>query len=296
MRAIMNEIEPVRVDSALQGWLSPDAIVAQVTHVQKIMRAVMRRDEHYGTIPGTKKDCLLKSGAEKLCFTFRLFPEFEVTEKPLLGDHREIIVKCILRDPSGKLVGQGVGSCSTMESRYRYRNESTVEDAGPIPAKYWDAPKDGPERNEILVDKYGPGKYRTKKIDNAWVVQRVTGDGGRVENPDIPDQWNTVLKMAKKRAHVDATITATATSDIFTQDMDDLIQHGPKGGMDASQDVTPSEADALRAEIYRAGDALDKEVQERIEAAIQKAGDDLGKLKAIIVHTNKTAAEKGSQP
>jgi len=33
---------------------------------------------------------------------------------------------------------------------------------------------------------------------------------------------NTILKMAKKRAQVDAVITATAASDIFTQDIEDL--------------------------------------------------------------------------
>jgi hypothetical protein len=36
------------------------------------------------------------------------------------------------------------------------------------------------------------------------------------------DVANTILKMAKKRAQVDAVITATAASDIFTQDIEDL--------------------------------------------------------------------------
>lgn len=35
------------------------------------------------------------------------------------------------------------------------------------------------------------------------------------------DMLNTVLKMAKKRSHVDAILTATAASDIFTQDIED---------------------------------------------------------------------------
>ena len=34
--------------------------------------------------------------------------------------------------------------------------------------------------------------------------------------------WNNVLKMAKKRSYVDATITAWGISGIFTQDMEDL--------------------------------------------------------------------------
>jgi hypothetical protein len=46
---------------------------------------------------------------------------------------------------------------------------------------------------------------------------------GKIENPDIADTYNTVLKMAKKRAYVDATITAAAASDMFTQDMEDFV-------------------------------------------------------------------------
>lgn len=42
------------------------------------------------------------------------------------------------------------------------------------------------------------------------------------ENPNIADTWNTVLKMAKKRAFVDAVKSTTAASDIFTQDIEDM--------------------------------------------------------------------------
>lgn len=53
---------------------------------------------------------------------------------------------------------------------------------------------------------------------------RYEGDGKarrKVENPDIADCYNTALKMAKKRAQVDATLTVTAASDIFEQEMGD---------------------------------------------------------------------------
>jgi len=49
----------------------------------------------------------------------------------------------------------------------------------------------------------------------------VSQPAGRVENTDLADTYNTVLKMAKKRALVDATLTATAASDIFNQDLED---------------------------------------------------------------------------
>lgn len=42
------------------------------------------------------------------------------------------------------------------------------------------------------------------------------------ERTDIADQYNTVLKMAKKRAIVDGTLSATAASDIFTQDIEEM--------------------------------------------------------------------------
>ena len=45
---------------------------------------------------------------------------------------------------------------------------------------------------------------------------------GRIEHDNPADYYNTVLKMAKKRAHVDAVLTATAASDIFTQDIEDM--------------------------------------------------------------------------
>jgi hypothetical protein len=62
-------------------------------------------------------------------------------------------------------------------------------------------------------------KYRYR---SEW---RTREDGRRVkerfENTDPADQWNTIVKMACKRAYVAATISATAASDIFTQDIED---------------------------------------------------------------------------
>ena len=59
--------------------MSIDSVVRQVNKVQEIMRQVMKDGEHYGIIPGTQKPSLYKPGAEKLGFTFRLAPEYEVS-------------------------------------------------------------------------------------------------------------------------------------------------------------------------------------------------------------------------
>jgi hypothetical protein len=62
----------------------------------------------------------------------------------------------------------------------------------------------------------------------------------KVENENPADHYNTVLKMAKKRAFVDATITATAASDIFTQDIgDDESETVPENAQNAPGKTAP---------------------------------------------------------
>jgi hypothetical protein len=53
---------------------------------------------------------------------------------------------------------------------------------------------------------------------------------GDVENPDLPDTWNTVVKMAEKRARVDAVLAVTGASALFTQDVEDLPASEPPSG------------------------------------------------------------------
>ena len=62
--------------------------------------------------------------------------------------------------------------------------------------------------------------FTVKKVDGqGWMVAK---GGEKVETDNPADHYNTVLKMAKKRALVDAVLTTTAASDIFTQDLEDL--------------------------------------------------------------------------
>ena len=201
------------------GAMSPMIVVEQVKLVQAVMSGVMRKDEHYGVIPGTKKNCLFKSGAEKLCMTFQLKAEFDVDERKLENGHREYVVTCHLSNRNGDRVATGVGSCSTLESKYRYRGNELVATGEIVPKAYWDMKRSNPEKASEMI---GKGRTTKKDDDGTW---RIYERGEKQENPDIADVWNTVLKMAKKRAHVDATITATAASDIFTQDVEDLPQY-----------------------------------------------------------------------
>jgi len=209
--------------------MSAERLLAQVNLIQKVMHSVMKKDEHYGTIPGCKKPSLFKPGAEKLGVTFRLVPEFRLGKTDLGNGHREYEVTCVLiHAPSGQRFGEGVGSCSTLEAKYRYRSGDSQFTGKPVPKAYWDDPA---RSNKHLG---GVGFHAKKNPDNGkW---EIAIQGERVEHENPADYYNTVLKMAKKRAHVDAVLTATAASDIFTQDVEDL----PKdNGEDATKDDPP---------------------------------------------------------
>jgi hypothetical protein len=214
----------VPTDTALartgESELTVADLVAQVRKVQEVMQAVMKDGEHYGVIPGTKtKPTLLKPGAEKLCLLFRLDPEYELIERQYDGDHLTITARCVLfHAPSGQRRGSGLGSCSTRESKYAYRKGERV------------CPKCSKETVRKSKEARD-GWYCWRKIDGCGATFK-QGDQeienqqtGRVANPDLADAYNTVLKMATKRALVAAVLNVTAASDIFTQDLEDLPNH-----------------------------------------------------------------------
>ena len=191
-------------------------MLRQVRLIQEVMGKAMKEGEHYGVIPGTDKPSLLKSGAEKLSLTFRLRPTFGLERLDLAGEHREYVVTCDLFNQAGGHEGQGIGSCSTMESKYRWRQAKRQ------------CPSCGAEAIIRGKAEYGGGWLCWKKQNGcgakfaATAPEIVAQVADRIENPDLADTFNTVLKMAKKRALVDATLTATAASDLFTQDLEDL--------------------------------------------------------------------------
>lgn len=183
---------------------------AQVNAIQEMMKQVMIVDVHYGKVPGCgDKPALLKPGAEKIGLMFGIAATFQVDLKELSQGHREYLITCTLKSRSGMIVGQGVGSCSTMESKYRYRGAEMVNTFNPVPREYW---------KDRDVEYLGGKGFVAHKIEGQWMI---CIKGERKENQDIADTYNTVLKMAKKRAHVDAILTTTAASDIFTQDVDE---------------------------------------------------------------------------
>lgn len=210
--------------ATIETPLSAVQIRNQVNLIQEVMKEVMQEGQHYGKIPGCgDKPTLLKPGAEKLSMTFRLRPiidnERDINIVELAGGHKEIRVYCHVMNASGLELATGVGSCSTMESKYRYRGGLKIFTGRDVPKNYWDLDKAGKkyEAKELIG---GPGFGVGKNPESGkWEICEI---GEKMENPDIADTYNTVLKMAKKRAYVDGILSATGASDIFTQDIEDM--------------------------------------------------------------------------
>lgn len=231
----------------------------QVNLIQQVMREVMKEDEHYGVIPGCgNKPALLKPGAEKLMLTFRLANDLDVQTVELPNFHREYRVKATIYAPSGQRLGTGVGSCSSMESKYRFRT-GPIENTGKVvPEEYWTYRESNPAKAQELLGGKG---FSTKKVGTKYYIVK---QGERVEYDNPADYYNTVLKMAKKRALVDAVLTSTAASDIFTQDLEEdpefhaEIRSGGNQGSHSTGGQSSSKGDSGQQSSQPSGSSSDQ--------------------------------------
>jgi hypothetical protein len=193
-RALVRQGSQLAPREMVAGLLRPVARPQEILQAQNdtrdLIAQALQKGRDYDTIPGTNKPTMLQPGAERACAAFGLTPSFELigqevdhdrpisyvkrtwewhpttrgkkiwTEEPgkSEGLYRYVLRCRLIHRESGIVVGEGIGSCSTMEAKY-------------------------------------------------------------VERPR--DLENTVLKIAKKRAFVDATLTTLGLHDQFTQDIED---------------------------------------------------------------------------
>jgi len=164
----------------------------------------MQEGVDYGWLPfqDKKKDkaSLFKPGAEKLTFYHQCAARFEPVkkiedwEKPFFYYH----FRCkLIHLPTGRVVGEGEGSCNSMSEKYRYR---------------WVFENELP--SNMLKE-----ELKTKKVkgkDGKWYTMY------RIEYEDVASLANTILKMALKSAHIDAALRTFRASWYFTQDIEDM--------------------------------------------------------------------------
>ncbi len=172
---------------AIQGTMQ------KIATFQAVIQKNLKDGHDFGVIAGAgSKPTLLKPGGEKICMMFGLNPEYDFLERT--ENYKDGFfaynIKCTLYR-NGQPVSQGVGNCNSMEKKYRYINSDNVPDGV------------DPSAVEKITDKYGRTKYK-------------------IPNPHVADLVNTILKMAKKRAFIDAVLQVASLSDVFTQDLEDM--------------------------------------------------------------------------
>lgn len=185
------EIKPSGVVSIMTntGRMAVADIISHVATVQEVMRAVMKKDVHFGIIPGTDKPTLYKPGAEVLCMAFRIADGYAVEDLSTDGMVRYRVTCTGTHQTTGVVLGAGMGEASSGEEKYKWRKAFDPEFA---------ATPDNMRRVKH-------GKYTTQQV--------------RTEPADLA---NTILKMANKRAKMAMVLNVTAASDCFSQDLEDM--------------------------------------------------------------------------
>jgi hypothetical protein len=190
----VTETAVVEVNSLPSPVVTLEVWAKRRADFNRFVNEQLRRGIDYGEVPGTDKPTLLKPGAEKIMQLYGCAVQLDVTRRDLDVATGHLSMEFTAKGISlatGQMVGMGVGSCSTYESKYRYR------------WVWWN----------------GGGK----PTGDEWEQTRNGKWRRRVENLDLADQWNTVLKMGKKRAMVDLALTISGASERFTQDIEDAV-------------------------------------------------------------------------
>jgi len=203
-------LEIQQPQQAIYQWKSPTAVKQRIIAIQQLLEQVLKPGTKgnefsgdYGVIPGTgNKPSLWKSGSEQI------LAMFEIAVDPIVEDlsnsdcFRYRVTARLSHAPTGVFLGAGVGEASTDETKYRWKKTYSQKEFENTQA----------DRRKIKYSQYrdGNGMWADKE---EWLI--------RTEPADLA---NTVLKMAKKRAQIDATLTVTGASSMFTQDLDELME------------------------------------------------------------------------
>lgn len=187
--------------------MAPEDAKALDDQLRACMLAVLRPGVDYGTIPGMgDKPSLFKPGAEKLVqwFGFGFTSERGETERDSDGNRLGVTYRCTVTKglPDGRTIT--IATCEGYAGYDEDRFYTSAEQA-------WEKECALAERHKRQPRKWKAAEYRAP--------------------------WNTVIKMAQKRAHVGATIDATAAAGLFTQDLEDMPQ--PAAGDDGAGAAAP---------------------------------------------------------
>ncbi len=218
-----------------------EAMVQQLVLLEELVAAVLRPGQDYGTVSGIERPFLWKPGAATILSTMGCHAE-PVQTKAIIDKDAGLVLyeydALVKRNGSDLVVAHGVGACTNQEVKYRYR------DAKPAcPLCHATAINKSKFKPEFYCWARQGGCGATFPMDEDGITSQSTG---RVENPDPLDQTNTIMKMALKRAVVDACLQLPGVARYFSQDMEDLTGE-PVSEDGGERAETPTQASKPRS-------------------------------------------------
>lgn len=195
----------------------PAAIIAYKKELRDMIASSLTEGKDYGRVPGTERPILMKAGAETLCMLFGIEQDFEVVESQCETSRATpySITKWVTADKpknraeEDQLKSQGKGRNKKFGDKWVW--QIPITEQGQSEGLY-----------RYLI------KCRLVRRETGEIVASGLGSCSSLESKYIRaphDAENTVLKMACKRAHVAATLSAFGLSDYFTQDLEDITDN-----------------------------------------------------------------------
>jgi hypothetical protein len=244
------------------AWEDTKVMQMRINRMHELMRNVMKENIHYGIIPGCKKPSLYQPGQQLLGVTFKV--GFRPTVERLVeadNSVRYMVTTEVFSQDTGAVLGYGLGECSSSEEKYAWREAVNQKEFDSFP-------------QEMKRIKYKRG-YRDEPDKEIPQVRT---------NP--ADVANTILKMAKKRSSIDASLNVLAASEIFTQDIEDLpegmpLEEGqPPRQSSKPETSAPSEVQKPTDDIRKKNKWISEGQEKRLYAVLKANNVDIADFKA----------------
>ena len=223
----------------LRPLAKPQALIALHAETVEFLKQVLVEGVDYGSIANERgKAGMFKAGAEKVAIGYGLRPEFEVIDKDIDHDRETKFLMTKWEFAKEKETPNWTELLAAGQLRERRSKKGGT---------YW--------QRAIIEQGTALGLYRyvvrcrLYAGDGREVGQGV-GAASSLESKYIRaprDSENTILKMAKKRAMVDAVLTAAGLSDRFTQDTEDIAANARARGDDHHADEQVIDAEFSEA-------------------------------------------------
>ena len=157
-------------------------IQSEIALADALVEKVLLPGIDYGLHPGTNSQALKDPGANTIINAFGCYPKAEVLYREVSDVRISYVIDiALISHADGRAKSTGTGACTTMETKYGYR---WVTD----PEAY------GYDRESL--------KKRTRDGRDTY----------RIVNPEWSELENTILKMARKGAEVDAAMALPGVS------------------------------------------------------------------------------------